>query len=513
MDETGSFIPGTTAAPCARAPAHWPAPCSAARSSQRRLPQGAIARLRRKFSRAMFMLRLSTASRVSSRAQRSTKRSVVVRCRPGTQEPLSPAYFLMPGYLDPGSARFREPSGTTAEMQTRTICEQHFAAATLPGSLGRWHTADLDPQSIPLPFNVFHTCLAEDARAVLDGIAKRLAGESSALPSALPGEGLRAFLLDPKQEILPAHAIATRPASLLLAKHRLVPFDDFHGLREAFVDWATEEPAHALGRKALGRLVHAPAGLGKTRALIEIADALTRQHGWLAGFVPRDIRGAGRELSEDTLERLILGGRDAAGLLLIVDYAESRQDDVVWLADRLVRRVDTIAKPARLVLLSRGSGVWWRELVLKSQSLQELCSLGGDAYDEMTIPQEIVVRDRRALFDSSVIAFRDHGGALTTQARALSPPSGDLLRALESDNDYDRPLAVQIAALLHVAGVDAGEGQGTAGLLDKILGLEYEYWDKALNIRGKPNWQAAIKNGVAQVTLLAGATHSKRQES
>jgi hypothetical protein len=93
-----------------------------------------------------------------------------------------------------------------------------------------------------------------------------------------------------------------------------------------------------MGRTALGRLVHAPAGLGKTRALIEIADELMRAHGWLAGFVLRDIRGAGHELSESALERLILGGRDAAGLMLIVDYAESRQEDVLWLADRLVRR-------------------------------------------------------------------------------------------------------------------------------------------------------------------------------
>jgi hypothetical protein len=27
--------------------------------------------------------------------------------------------------------------------------------------------------------------------------------------------------------------------------------------------------------------------------------------------------------------------------------------------------------------------VWWRELVLRSQSLQELCSLGGETYDEV----------------------------------------------------------------------------------------------------------------------------------
>ena len=189
--------------------------------------------------------------------------------------------------------------------------------------------ADLDPSLIPLPFNVFHTCLASTtcppcSTASRSGCrAKRLA-----LPSAMPGQGFRGFLLDPKQEALPARAMATRPASLLLAKHRLVPFDDIHGLRDEFVRWATDTPAHAHGTTALGRLVHAPAGLGKTRALIEIADELTRAHGWLAGFVPRDVRGAGRELSESALERLILGGRDAAGLMLIVDYAESRQEDV-----------------------------------------------------------------------------------------------------------------------------------------------------------------------------------------
>jgi hypothetical protein len=64
--------------------------------------------------------------------------------------------------------------------------------------------------------------------AVLAAIAKLLSGEASPLPSALPGQG---FLLDPKRGALPAHAGASRPASLLLAKHRLVPFDDFHGLR------------------------------------------------------------------------------------------------------------------------------------------------------------------------------------------------------------------------------------------------------------------------------------------
>jgi tetratricopeptide (TPR) repeat protein len=364
--------------------------------------------------------------------------------------------------------------------------------------------AGLDHKLIPLPFNVFHTCLATDIAAVLAGIKKPLAGERSPLPSALPGQGFRSFLLDSKQETLPAWAAARGPASLLLAKYRLVPFSDIHGIKSEFVQWATGTPADA--PPALGRLVHAPAGLGKTRALIEIADELIRTHGWLAGFVPRDARGAGREQSEGALERLILAGGDAAGLMLIVDYAESRQDEVVWLADRLIQRADSNKKPARLVLLSRGSGVWWKELVLKTQSLQFLCSVGGDAYDVVKVPEEIPATDRRSLFDASVEAFKEYRGALAPNAGELPLPSDDLLRALQTETDYDRPLAVQIAALLHVAGVGtAGDRSGIAGLLDRILGLEYAHWDRTLNLVGQPSWQTAIKNGVAQVTLVGGA--------
>jgi len=351
--------------------------------------------------------------------------------------------------------------------------------------------------------------------AVISAVEKLLSGERSPLPRSLPGSSFREFLLDPKQEKLPTWAVANAgPASLLVTKYRLVPFEDIHGLRDEFVGWARQEVADGAGAPVLGRLVHAPAGLGKTRALIEIADQLTKEHGWLAGFVPREVRGPGRELSEGALERLILGGVEAAGLMLIVDYAESRQDDVVWLADQLVSRAEVGVKPARLVLISRGSGVWWRELLLKTQRLQFLCGVGGDAYDEIEIPEEIKTHDRRLLFDAAVAAFLPYRRAMGLAAARLEPPSGDLVRALETEADYDRPLAVQIAALLHVAGVDAAEGRrGMAGLLDRILGLEYEHWDKTLRIADKPNWQAAIKNGVAQMTLVAHVDGAQAAET
>jgi hypothetical protein len=109
------------------------------------------------------------------------------------------------------------------------------------------------------------------------------------------------------------------------------------------------------------------------------------------------------------------------------------------------------------------------------------------------------------------VPYRD---ALGAPGRASREPAAELIRALETESNYDRPLAVQIAALLHVAGADAAEGrQGMAGLLAKILGLEYEHWEKTLSLGGEANWQAAIKHGVAQVTLAGGVASADAANS
>jgi tetratricopeptide (TPR) repeat protein len=368
---------------------------------------------------------------------------------------------------------------------------------------------DVDQKSIPLPFNIYQACRIDDMRAVLDAIDKLLKGEASPLPfdPVIP-----AFLLDPRQEPLPARAIAKRPASLLLAKHRLVPFDDFHGLHKNFVAWATGQPAHAMGSTVLGRIVYGPGGMGKTRTLIEIADELTRNHRWLAGFVPRNVRGAGRELSEGALERLILGG--SPGLLLVVDHAESRQEDVTWLADRLLSRSEANAAPARLVLLSRGTGEWWKELVPKSQSLQDIFGLGGSAYDEIKMPENIPVQSRRTLFTEAVYAFLALRNSNQTEQIEPARPSEALINAVNTERDFDRPIALGIAALLHVFGQSVRDARpGIEHLLDMVLGLEYGHWDDALGLDPRSNWPAALRNGVTLTTLVGGTDHDQAAET
>jgi hypothetical protein len=70
---------------------------------------------------------------------------------------------------------------------------------------------------------------------------------------------------------------------------------------------------------------------------------------------------------------------------------------------------------------------------------------------------------------------------------------------------------VQIAALLHIHGIDMAKGRrGIASLLVKILGLEYGHWDRALRIAQQPNWQIAMKNGVAQLAMLTTGSRRKR---
>jgi hypothetical protein len=59
--------------------------------------------------------------------------------------------------------------------------------------------------------------------------------------------------------------------------------------------------------------------------------------------------------------------------------------------------------------------------------------------------------------------------------------------------------------LLHVYGVETSTGGHTVPqLIEQVLGLEYEHWGKTLKLDDVSNMLQAIKNGVAQLTLVGG---------
>mgnify|MGYP001167406601 FL=1 len=141
---------------------------------------------------------------------------------------------------------------------------------------------------------------------------------------------------------------------------------DATGLRAQLLAWCSEE------RPTAARLIHGPGGLGKTRLMIEVAARL-RQQAWTAGFLdpPHEPLDATLKQRWQALDQLIAHGEDQ-GLLIVLDYAEGRQDEVKRIAERLSARPENDTRPVRLALLARSAGEWWSTLHDDTAELQRV---------------------------------------------------------------------------------------------------------------------------------------------
>jgi tetratricopeptide (TPR) repeat protein len=364
---------------------------------------------------------------------------------------------------------------------------------------------------IPEPFNIHHIEDLASTGRILRAIASAMAGRP--LPTRVPlhelywrQHGQR--LLDVKQDTLPAALLDISPSQLLQAKYEQVAYLDATGQRAALLDWALRHP-----RRAAGRLLHGPGGIGKTRLLVEVASAL-RSQGWAAGFVEGPPPNAGetaRAQWQQALEQIIALGEEP-GLLLVLDYAEGRQGDVLELAGWLGSRPVEDPRLLRLVLLARSAGDWWERLRDEHLPMQQLFADRSGWPGVLSLPPFESPEQRTALFDASCAAY-----APVFQAQDVHPPSADLpasLRdAVAEGPDHRRPLAIQMAALVWLAGSPGADGgPGIAGLLDQVLGLERRHWEQLL---GKLDNAArtALERGLAQVTLVRGAPTHEAAES
>ncbi len=128
------------------------------------------------------------------------------------------------------------------------------------------------------------------------------------------------------------------PDSLLLrAESRCVRFHEHaKSWRKEIVGWAMEpEP------KIMLRLQTGGGGAGKTRLAIDICESLEK-HGWMTGFL-RSGHDLDRELPA------LLDHKKSC--LIVIDYAETRVDEIVNLTRKIFYRSD--APIVRLFLLAR----------------------------------------------------------------------------------------------------------------------------------------------------------------
>jgi len=108
---------------------------------------------------------------------------------------------------------------------------------------------------------------------------------------------------------------------------------------------------------------------------------------------------------------------------------------------------------------------------------------------------------RRAFFAQCLDEF----GA-TLRAQGIQPPQTDLppdrLERIISGEGYERPLAVQMEALLHLMAATP-DAPGIDKQLDSVLGLERAHWDKLLGALDREA-KRDMDRGVAQVTAVHG---------
>ena len=368
---------------------------------------------------------------------------------------------------------------------------------------------DFPVTGIPTPFCGDHVDKLDfdEPHRLLRSIRSVWAGKPHATVKALHEHYEEAFgvcLFDTKRAATTDRVAGELgPSDLLQAKNEIVPFIDATGLGADMLAWCRDG-----ARPVAGRLIHGPGGFGKTRLMIETARLLRAQN-WLAGFLP-PLRFAGdlqeQRQREQALEQAFAFG-DEPGVLLIVDYAEGRQDEVAAIASLLARRGREATRPVKVVLLARGDQ-WWKAFMAQPNVAPVFRADGKPLGDVIALDTIPVGRPRLDFWVAAVTALEPAMAALAAAGTFPGwdgkPPHQDRLAALQTQAAFARPLALQMEALLYLASATPGANEpGVDTLLDSILVLEQAHWSKVLGPLGDGR-KRDLTRAVAQVTAVQG---------
>jgi tetratricopeptide (TPR) repeat protein len=263
------------------------------------------------------------------------------------------------------------------------------------------------------------------------------------------GDGRPLYLLENWRPTPPADVAFLRelPSRMLNARFAVVDFTGRDRERAALRAWCD------LDARSAARWLHGPGGQGKSRLAARLAHDC-RAAGWT---VVTATRGAGTVLPPPGSQDLRTDG--AAGLLLIVDYAEMWPlSHLAWLFSNALLHRDGL--PTRVLLLARTADAWpaVRGILANDRTDTSVQHLTG-------LPDAGGARAR--MFAAARDSFAAHYGI--TDPDPIAPPDilGDGLT-----------LAVHVAALVavdaHARGVHppADPGALTTYLLDR----EHAHW-------------------------------------
>jgi hypothetical protein len=227
-------------------------------------------------------------------------------------------------------------------------------------------------------------------------------------------------------------------------------------------------------------LVAGEGGQGKTRLARQFA-AQARRAGWTAGFLTARATGTapggGGDQMRSTVEMARRVREATRPVLLVADYAETRPDEIIAIADILVSSLP--AHPVRVLLLSRTAGAWWANMTetlgphLTSRiSLAPLTEAGQTRHDAYVTAVTGLARHLAALPDSPAERAPGQPWSALAEQLAAQPPALD-------DPRLGNALALQITALISLLAAAAGQEPGGALGERELVGHERSYLRRA----------------------------------
>jgi tetratricopeptide (TPR) repeat protein len=244
-------------------------------------------------------------------------------------------------------------------------------------------------------------------------------------------------------------------SQLLRAEEEAVPFDAARQPElDALRDWALTDDF-----KIAVRLVTGRGGTGKTRLALALITSLAGE-GWHCGFVPPDL--ADSQASD--LARRLSSRREPQ--LLVLDYAETRQDTLLSLLRTFLETVAE-APSTRILLLARAGGEWWERLPDRDSRCEGFLTGYATTGPHPLPPLHHTAEERARAYEAAVESY----------ARRLGISDPPHLRIDLSGDHFSYPLFVQMGALLALH----GERPATAeGLTKALLHHERRYWRRVV---------------------------------
>jgi len=276
------------------------------------------------------------------------------------------------------------------------------------------------------------------------------------------------------------------PSALLDARYGFVPFFELgrSALLQDLREWCDgDQPVSA-------RLFHGAGGIGKTRLFFEWTERLARD-GWWTGFLVKAV-------DADRFEELLSVGNR---LLIVIDYAESRQSLGALLQFVARRRHGGHDGRLRVVLLARTRGDWWQELLASDGALKDLL---GDRPPTGIGPLVPAGQERKKVFEDAAQRFAGVRGHSWSQV-----PHPEL-----NDSRFDRVLYVHMAALASVEGLSFTADS----LMEELLDHEERFWlthahPTSETAAAQRLFKERVRQAVAALTLQGGSASKAKAEA